>query len=101
MCRFLALLLLLPTLLLACGGDGQEESNAPGQGQQTTLLVSAAANLADVLPPLLDAFRDRTGIAVQVNFGNTAQLAAQIERGAPQGHHARVDRESAVHRLHR
>ncbi|MCS7276173.1 MAG: molybdate ABC transporter substrate-binding protein [Dehalococcoidia bacterium] len=81
--RFLALLLLLPALLLACGGDGQEESNAPGQGQQTTLLVSAAANLADVLPPLLDAFRDRTGIAVQVNFGNTAQLAAQIERGAP------------------
>ncbi|HXG42917.1 MAG TPA: molybdate ABC transporter substrate-binding protein [Dehalococcoidia bacterium] len=84
MSRVPVLLLLLPLLALtACGAD-QEEAAAPGaQDGQTTLLVSAAANLADVLPPLLDAFRDRTGIQAQVNYGNTAQLAAQIERGAP------------------
>jgi molybdate transport system substrate-binding protein len=74
-----ALALLLLLALAACTGG--RTSDPPHR--QTTLLLSAAANLADVLPPLLDAFRDRTGIRVQVNYGNTAQLAAQIERGAP------------------
>lgn len=75
-------MLLIPLLLVGCGGDRQAAGSA-NQGEGTTLLVSAAVNLADVLPSLLDAFRDRTGIAVQVNYGNTAQLAAQIQRGAP------------------
>ncbi len=73
-----AVAVLLALLLAACAG----REATPGEGE-TTLLVSAAANLADVLPPLLEAFQERTGIRVQVNYGNTAQLAAQIERGAP------------------
>lgn len=75
--RGLALLLLLVPLA-ACSGGGPEATP-----QQPVVLVSAAANLADVLPPLLESFRQRTGIPAQVNYGNTAQLAAQIERGAP------------------
>ena len=74
-----AIAVLLALLLAACAG---REAAPPDEGE-TTLLVSAAANLADVLPPLLDAFQEQTGIRVQVNYGNTAQLAAQIERGAP------------------
>ncbi len=73
-----AVAVLLALLLAACAG----REATPGEGE-TTLLVSAAANLADVLPPLLEAFQERTGIRVQVNYGNTAQLAVQIERGAP------------------
>ncbi len=74
--------LLVALALVACGG-GERAAPDASPRSETTLLVSAAANLADVLPPLLDAFQERTGIRVHVNYGNTAQLAAQIERGAP------------------
>ena len=50
---------------------------------QTPLRVAAAADLQPVLPPILDQFRQSTGISVDVTYQASAALTAQIENGAP------------------
>jgi|FaiFalDrversion2_1042247.scaffolds.fasta_scaffold00007_10 molybdate transport system substrate-binding protein len=81
--RILALpLLLLPLLLVACGSD-RSGGDTAGQGGETTLLVSAAADLGAVMKELATAFAQDTGIHIQVNYDSTARLASQIEHGAP------------------
>jgi len=47
------------------------------------LRVSAAASLADVLPPVARAWRRRGGPEVAFNFDATPRLARQIRAGAP------------------
>ena len=47
------------------------------------ILVAAAANLTDAFQELGKRFTDRTGIRVVLSFGGTADLAKQIENGAP------------------
>jgi molybdate transport system substrate-binding protein len=47
------------------------------------LHVAAAANLANVLPPLSAAFEHKTSIHIIPSYGATAQLTQQIENGAP------------------
>ena len=49
----------------------------------TTLHVAAAANLSRVFPPLARACKAATGLTLVPSFGNTAQLAQQIENGGP------------------
>lgn len=50
---------------------------------QTPLRVAAAADLEPVLPPLLEQFRQATGIRAEATFSASAVLAAQIQNGAP------------------
>lgn len=45
--------------------------------------VAAAANLAQMLPEIGRAFESASGIHPVFSFGSTAQLAQQIESGAP------------------
>jgi molybdate transport system substrate-binding protein len=52
-------------------------------GAQTPLRVAAAADLEPVLPPLLEQFRQTTGIRAEATFQASAVLAAQIQNGAP------------------
>jgi len=47
------------------------------------LTVAAAANLTDVFGEVGRAFEAKTGIEVIFSYGSTAQLATQIENGAP------------------
>ncbi|MDQ6665222.1 MAG: molybdate ABC transporter substrate-binding protein [Acidobacteriota bacterium] len=47
------------------------------------LHVAAAANLANVFGRVTERFETRTGIHIVPSFGSTAQLAQQIENGAP------------------
>ena len=47
------------------------------------LTVAAAANLTDVIGQVGRAFQQESGIKVIFSFGSTAQLAQQIENGAP------------------
>ncbi|MDQ2898526.1 MAG: molybdate ABC transporter substrate-binding protein, partial [Acidobacteriota bacterium] len=47
------------------------------------LHVAAASNLAKVFGRISEAFEKRTGIHVVRSYGSTAQLAQQIENGAP------------------
>jgi molybdate transport system substrate-binding protein len=73
--------LLACTLLLACGC----RSHAPREGQPGSeeLIVAAASNLTDAFAEIGPRFTSKTGIRVVFSFGATADLARQIENGAP------------------
>ena len=55
---------------------------APLQSQ-TPLRLAAAADLEPVLPPILDQFRQSTGIRVEATYQSSAMLTTQILNGAP------------------
>jgi len=50
---------------------------------QTPLRVAAAADLEPVLPPILAAFQQATGIHAEATYQASAMLTTQIENGAP------------------
>jgi len=50
---------------------------------QTPLRLAAAADLEPVLPPILDEFRQASGIRAEATFQASAVLATQIQNGAP------------------
>jgi molybdate transport system substrate-binding protein len=50
---------------------------------QTPLRVAAAADLEPVLPPILEQFRQATGIGVAATYQASAMLTTQIMNGAP------------------
>jgi molybdate transport system substrate-binding protein len=50
---------------------------------QVPLRVAAAADLEPVLPPILEQFRQTTGIRAEATFQASAVLATQIQNGAP------------------
>ena len=54
-----------------------------GQGQKPEVTVAAAANLNDVFQRVGPQFEAQTGIHPVFSLGSTAQLAQQIEHGAP------------------
>jgi molybdate transport system substrate-binding protein len=59
----------------------------------TELLIAAAANLTDAFTEMGSAFTSKTGIRVVFSFGATAELAKQIENGAPFDVFAAADTE--------
>jgi len=74
------LVLIAIAMCVACqprpGKDSAVESSP-------TLVVAAAANLTDAMPELSQRFTEKTGIRIVSSFGATADLAKQIEHGAP------------------
>jgi molybdate transport system substrate-binding protein len=50
---------------------------------QMPLRVAAAADLEPVLPPILEQFRQSTGIHAEATFQASAVLTTQIQNGAP------------------
>jgi molybdate transport system substrate-binding protein len=50
---------------------------------QEPLRVAAAADLAPVLPPVLEDFQRETGIRVEATYQASAMLTTQIQNGAP------------------
>lgn len=77
---FLLTIALLSLLMCAgCAGrGGRAEPEASPE-----INVAAAANLSDAFAELGQQFTAQTGIRVVYNFGSTAELAKQIENGAP------------------
>jgi molybdate transport system substrate-binding protein len=72
-----AFALLSASLLSAgCGGSGKREG-----GEE--IVVAAAANLTDAFGEVGRRFTTKTGVRVTYSFGATANLAKQIEGGAP------------------
>ena len=59
------------------------QENQTDQHEQSEITVAAAANLTDSFPQLAQEFTKQTGIKVVLSFGATADLAKQIENGAP------------------
>jgi len=74
--------LLLPALLLGCARQPPAK-----------LTVAAAANLTDVFGEIGKAFQAKTGGEVVFTYASTAQLAQQIENGAPIDLFAAADTE--------
>ena len=71
--------MLIGLLLVACArANRKAEDTAPHE-----IIVAAAANLSDSFPELTQEFTKQTGIKVILSFGATADLAKQIENGAP------------------
>jgi molybdate transport system substrate-binding protein len=73
--------LLLSALFLAlagCGRDPYDEYHVDDE-----LVVAAAANLTDAFKEVGRRFTAKTGVGVTFSFGATADLAKQIEGGAP------------------
>jgi len=79
--RALVCLMLLVPITIGCG-TGQQQQNG-GQRDATEINVGAASNLSDAFKELGEQFKVRTGIRVVYSFGATADLAKQIEQGAP------------------
>ena len=63
------------------------------QAANTKLTVAAAANLMDVFGEAGHAFTSKTGVTVIFSYGSTAQLATQIDNGAPFDVFAAADKE--------
>ena len=67
-------------------------SDATKNGQQN-LTIAAAANLTEAFAEIGPRFTSKTGIQVVFSFGATADLAKQIENGAPFDVFAAADTE--------
>jgi molybdate transport system substrate-binding protein len=50
---------------------------------QTSIRMAAAADLEPVIPPILEQFRQSTGIRVEATYQASAMLTTQIMNGAP------------------
>jgi len=61
--------------------------------QRTVLRVAVASNFRSVIEPLTDRFRQETGIEVDLVFGSTGKLYAQIRNGAPYDVFLAADKE--------
>jgi molybdate transport system substrate-binding protein len=74
-------LLVVCSVLIALGCHTQSSKN--GQADRSELVVAAAANLTNAFAEIGPRFTSTTGIPVVFSFGATADLARQIENGAP------------------
>jgi molybdate transport system substrate-binding protein len=75
-------LLALASLLFVAGCNGRTTSGNV-RVEEPEINVAAAANLSDAFTELGQQFTRQTGIRVVYSFGATADLAKQIENGAP------------------
>ncbi|HEX9544168.1 MAG TPA: molybdate ABC transporter substrate-binding protein [Pyrinomonadaceae bacterium] len=79
-------------IALALSGCYSRAPNNQQPGHQE-LVVAAAANLTDAFADIGSRFTSKTGIRVVFSFGATAELAKQIENGAPFDVFAAADTE--------
>lgn len=75
----LSLSLICSLLLSGCSRN----TSSNNQDGQSEINVAAAANLTDAFTELGRQFTAQTGVRVVYSFGATADLAKQIENGAP------------------
>ena len=82
-------LFLAPLILASC----RSQSSQTSQSETPELVVAAAANLTDAFAEVGPGFTSKTGVRVVFSFGATADLAKQIENGAPFDVFAAADTE--------
>lgn len=75
--RIITPLLALSLLAAACGDDSSSDADSStGTAESITLYSGRSPELID---PLLDAFTEATGIAVNARYGDSAELALLIQ----------------------
>lgn len=80
----LRLLIFVPALLIAFIGPACRQSSPTDSAREAPeIIVAAAANVTDAFQELSQQFTKQSGIKVVLSFGATADLAKQIENGAP------------------
>jgi molybdate transport system substrate-binding protein len=79
--HFSFILLLVFSALLSINCSRRVQTNEQAASPEIT--VAAAANLTDVFTEMGTVFTARTGVRVRFSFGATADLARQVENGAP------------------
>jgi molybdate transport system substrate-binding protein len=84
-------LLIVCVLLLSVACHSQPSENNQTDSQE--LIVAAASNLTEVFAEIGPRFTSKTGIRVVFSLGATADLAKQIENGAPFDVFAAADSE--------
>lgn len=81
----LAITLGVVSALSGCAGPG------PARVKQEEIVVAAAANLTDAFEEMGKRFTEKTGVRVVNSYGSSADLARQIENGAPFDVYAAAD----------
>jgi molybdate transport system substrate-binding protein len=71
----------------------RSNANRNSQSESQELTIAAASNLTDAFAEIGPRFTSKTGIRVVFSFGATADLAKQIENGAPFDVFAAADSE--------
>ena len=69
--------------LISVGVACRQSTLKPVDTNDREILVAAAANLTDSFPEVAQEFTRQAGIRVVFSYGGTADLAKQIENGAP------------------
>ena len=78
----LAVVLMLASLTLT--GCGTDDGGPGDSGEPDTLSVYAAASLTRTFEQVAEAFEaEHEGVEVELGFGGSSDLVAQIQEGAP------------------
>ncbi len=72
--KVLTLFLGIALLAAACGGNKETASESGGDG---SLVIYSGRN-EELIGPLIKQFEEATGISVEIRYGDTAEMAAQI-----------------------
>jgi iron(III) transport system substrate-binding protein len=75
--KLLALLLALTLLATACGDDDASDAEDGGTTEDAELVIYSGRN-EELVGPLIERFEEESGFDVDVRYGDTAEMAAQI-----------------------